>query len=179
MLAVIPIEAAKRVAALTGKGSPLQGKHRVYVDHTGVANYPHDYESRLVRAFPIRHNVRLWALEPHDLALTKLERSNDRDIRDVISSPTSPGGRQRGTEPRSTCGWRHAGRNLAELFSRAAGRGRICRANAAAMAQADRPGASQAQSLRNGCNGPSRRAVRPGKKGCPNAPHRPGDKMRD
>jgi hypothetical protein len=28
--------------------------------------------------------VRLWALEPHDLALTKLERSNDRDIRDVM-----------------------------------------------------------------------------------------------
>jgi hypothetical protein len=28
--------------------------------------------------------VRLWALEPHDLALTKLERSIERDIRDVI-----------------------------------------------------------------------------------------------
>lgn len=30
VLAVIPIEAAERVAALAGKGSPLQGKHRVY-----------------------------------------------------------------------------------------------------------------------------------------------------
>ena len=50
----------------------------------GVANYPDDYESRLVRAFPIWPNLRLWALEPHDLALTKLERSNDRDIRDVM-----------------------------------------------------------------------------------------------
>jgi Nucleotidyltransferase of unknown function (DUF6036) len=84
VLAVIPQEAAQRVAELAGKGSPLHRKHRVYIDHVGVANYPDDYESRLVRAFPIWPNVRLWALEPHDLALTKLERSNDRDIRDVM-----------------------------------------------------------------------------------------------
>jgi Nucleotidyltransferase of unknown function (DUF6036) len=49
-----------------------------------VANSPDDYESRLVRVFPGWSKVRLWALEPHDLALTKLERSNDRDIRDVM-----------------------------------------------------------------------------------------------
>jgi len=34
--------------------------------------------------FPIWANIRLLALEPHDLALTKLERSNDRDIHDVM-----------------------------------------------------------------------------------------------
>ncbi|MCX6593129.1 MAG: DUF6036 family nucleotidyltransferase [Acidobacteria bacterium] len=84
VLTVIPPEAAERVAALAGKGSPLQRKHRVYIDHVGVANYPDDYETRLVRVFPIWPKVRLWALEPHDLALTKLERSNDRDIRDVM-----------------------------------------------------------------------------------------------
>ncbi len=84
VLTVIPQEAAERVAELAGKGSPLQRKHRVYIDHVSVANYPHDYESRLVRVFPIWPNVRLWALEPHDLALTKLERSNDRDNRDVM-----------------------------------------------------------------------------------------------
>ncbi len=84
VLTVIPHEAAERVVASAGKGSPLQKKHRVYIDHVGVANYPEDYESRLVRVFPLWPNLRLWALEPHDLALTKLERSNDRDILDVI-----------------------------------------------------------------------------------------------
>jgi len=83
VLTVIPRDAAQRVAALAGKGSPLQKKHRVYIDHAGVVNYPDDYESRLVRIFPVWPTVRLWALEPHDLSLTKLERSNDRDIRDV------------------------------------------------------------------------------------------------
>ena len=38
----------------------------------------------MVRAFPVWPKVRLWALEPHDLALAKLERSIDRDIRDVM-----------------------------------------------------------------------------------------------
>jgi hypothetical protein len=84
VLTVIPQQAAQRVLELAGKGSPLQRKHRVYVDSVGVANYPDEYESRLVRTFPIWPNVRLWSLEPHDLALTKLERSNDRDIRDVM-----------------------------------------------------------------------------------------------
>lgn len=50
---MIPPEAAERVAALAGKGSPLQRKHRVYLDHVGVANYPDDYETRLVRVIPI------------------------------------------------------------------------------------------------------------------------------
>lgn len=85
VLTVIPPEAARRVESVAGRGSPLHRKHRVYVDHASVGNYPDDYELRLARAFPIWPNVRLWPLEPHDLALTKLERSDDRDIRDVIS----------------------------------------------------------------------------------------------
>jgi hypothetical protein len=81
---VIPGEVAERVVRLAGKESPLQKKHQVCIDHVAIANYPSGYESRLVRAFPIWPKVRLWALEQHDLALTKLERSNDRDIRDVM-----------------------------------------------------------------------------------------------
>jgi hypothetical protein len=84
VLSVIPRQAADRIFQLAGKGSALHRIHRVYIDRVGVANCPADYEDRLVRAFPVWSKVRLWALEPHDLALTKLERSNERDIRDVI-----------------------------------------------------------------------------------------------
>lgn len=49
-----------------------------------MVNFPDTYESRLQRAWPIWPNLRLWIPEPHDLALTKLERSNERDIRDVM-----------------------------------------------------------------------------------------------
>jgi hypothetical protein len=84
VLTVVPPEAGQRVAELAGKASPLYRRHHVYIDHVAVANFPDGYEGRLMRAFPIWPKVRLWALEPHDLALTKLERSNDRDIRDVM-----------------------------------------------------------------------------------------------
>ncbi len=43
--------------------------------YVSVANYPDDYQARLVRVFPLWTNIQLWALEPRDLALTKLERS--------------------------------------------------------------------------------------------------------
>jgi hypothetical protein len=84
VLTVTPREAAEQVARLAGKGSDLQRKYRVYIDRVAIANHPADYEDRLALAFPVWPKVRLWALEPHDLALTKLERSNDRDIRDVM-----------------------------------------------------------------------------------------------
>jgi len=88
VLGIIPPQSTAHVIQLAGKGSALQVKHRVYIDHAGVASYPAEYRQRLVRTFPVWRNVRLWALEPHDLALTKLERSIDRDIRDVIFQMT-------------------------------------------------------------------------------------------
>ena len=84
ILSLIPRQSADRIIQLAGKGSSLHKVYRVYLDLVTVANHPEDYEARLQRAFPIWPNVRLWVLEPHDLALTKLERSNERDIRDVI-----------------------------------------------------------------------------------------------
>ena len=84
VLSLIPTVLATRVETLAGFGSALHKKHGVYIERVGVANYPASYEDRLIRAFPVWRNVRLWVLDPHDLALTKLERSNDRDIQDVI-----------------------------------------------------------------------------------------------
>jgi hypothetical protein len=72
------------IEALAGRDSPHYRKHRLHIEFVGVANHPDDYQSRLIRAFPLWQKVPLWALEPHDLALTKLDRSNERDIRDVM-----------------------------------------------------------------------------------------------
>jgi len=84
VLSIVPSRLLGQLRAVAGKGSPLQIKHRVFIEHVGVANYPDQYESRLVRVFPAWAKLRLWVLEAHDLALTKLERSNERDIRDVM-----------------------------------------------------------------------------------------------
>lgn len=84
VLHVFPEQLEATVAEIAGRGSALHSKYRIYVDQVRVANYPADYELRLIRAFPAWSRIRLWVLEPHDLALTKLERSIERDIRDVI-----------------------------------------------------------------------------------------------
>jgi uncharacterized nucleotidyltransferase DUF6036 len=71
---------------LAGKGSKLSEKFKVYIQPVTVATYPEDYESRLVRMWPKLRlkKLRLFALEPHDLALTKLERNSDVDRQDVL-----------------------------------------------------------------------------------------------
>ena len=69
---------------IAGKGSALHQKHKVYLDAVTVATPPENYEERLEPMFPgawVR--LRLFALEAHDLALSKLERNIERDRDDV------------------------------------------------------------------------------------------------
>jgi hypothetical protein len=56
----------------------------VYLQVVGVVMLPEDYESRLVEMFPgaFKH-LRLLALDPYDLALSKIERNSQRDRDDV------------------------------------------------------------------------------------------------
>jgi len=72
--------------ARTGHGRrPLHKKHKIYLHYVAVANVPDDYEQRMNELFPgtFRH-LRLYALDPYDLALSKLERNNQRDRDDVF-----------------------------------------------------------------------------------------------
>ena len=66
--------------AVAGQNSDLHKKHGVYLDVVTVATCPENYEQRLIEVFPgaCRH-IRLFALDPYDLALAKLERNLQRD----------------------------------------------------------------------------------------------------
>jgi hypothetical protein len=65
-------------------GGELYKKYGLYLDRVGVAQAPYEYESRLVEMFPgIFPNLHLMALDPYDLALTKLERNIERDRNDI------------------------------------------------------------------------------------------------
>jgi hypothetical protein len=58
----------------------LHRKHKGYLDEVAVASTPENYEDRLAPMFPsARDQLRLFALEAHDLALSKLERNYERD----------------------------------------------------------------------------------------------------
>ncbi|MDQ6651613.1 MAG: DUF6036 family nucleotidyltransferase [Acidobacteriota bacterium] len=84
---VLPVgsnAATASLIGLAGQGSKLHKKYRVYLQVVGVAQVPVNYVDRLTEMFPGSFNhLRLFALDPYDLALSKLERNAQRDRDDV------------------------------------------------------------------------------------------------
>lgn len=67
-----------------GLGSPLFKKYKLYLDPVGVAIIPDDYAERLTPMFPGRfEHIRLFAMDPYDIILSKIERNSGRDRDDV------------------------------------------------------------------------------------------------
>lgn len=75
----------RELEKMGGQNSELHRQFKIYLQPVGVATYPEDYESRLVPMWEMLRlkNIRLFALEAHDLALTKLERNQDIDRQDI------------------------------------------------------------------------------------------------
>jgi hypothetical protein len=84
LIEVVPNREIQRLVELGGRDSKLARSYRAHIEFVGVATPPDGYASRLIRIFPSLLRLRLWALEAHDLALSKLERSADRDLQDVV-----------------------------------------------------------------------------------------------
>ncbi len=85
VLDVAPSAAADAFSKVAMLGGALFQKYGIYLDRVTVAQPPYEYESRLGEMFPgAFQNLRLMALDPYDLALTKLERNIERDRGDVL-----------------------------------------------------------------------------------------------
>ena len=83
-LQVVPHSFWSSIESLVGEGSALSKKYKVHLHSVTVATYPESYADRLIEIFPGAWNhIQLFALEAHDLALTKLERNFERDLEDV------------------------------------------------------------------------------------------------
>lgn len=84
-LEILPPAAGLTLLELGMQGAPLHKKYNIYLDRVGVAKVPEEYESRLTEIFrkTFKH-LRLFALDPYDLALSKLERNIQRDRDDVL-----------------------------------------------------------------------------------------------
>ena len=73
-----------RLLDLGMQGGPLHRKYKIYLDRVGVAHVPESYDDRLTEIFSgTFENLRLFALDSYDLALSKLERNLQRDRDDV------------------------------------------------------------------------------------------------
>jgi hypothetical protein len=80
VLRVLPSDSQAALVKLAGKNSELHKKHGVYLDVVTVATYPENYEERLAEVFPgACQHIHLFALDPYDLVLAKLERNLQRD----------------------------------------------------------------------------------------------------
>ena len=84
VLQVAPKKQRGLLCELGKQGGALHKRYKVYLDHVGVAKVPEDYEERLTEMFPgVYKRLRICALDPYDLALSKLERNIQRDRDDV------------------------------------------------------------------------------------------------
>ena len=84
VLLIAPRERGRPLLELGAQGGTLHKKYKVYLDYVGVAKVPEDYEERLTVMFAgeFKH-LRICALDPYDLTLSKLERNIQRDRDDV------------------------------------------------------------------------------------------------
>jgi hypothetical protein len=81
---VTPREAIRRILELGGENSELHRRYGVRLQMATVPQLPESYEQRVIEVFvDVFQHLRLWVLDPHDLALSKLERNQDQDREDV------------------------------------------------------------------------------------------------
>jgi len=84
VISVTPRYAASGLLEIAGEGSALHQKCGVYLDVVGIATVPENYAERLTEIFTGEfQNIRLFALDPYDIALAKIERNIQRDRDDV------------------------------------------------------------------------------------------------
>ena len=80
---VIPRDAMATLQHIAGVGSPLAKKHRVHLQQVGVASLPESYAERLTEIAPgMCERLRIFGLDAHDLALSKLARNSPIDRHD-------------------------------------------------------------------------------------------------
>jgi hypothetical protein len=81
---IVPFDKRILLQELAGQNSALARKHGLYFQHVTVANLPESYGDRLTALFPdqLRY-LHLFALDPHDLVLSKLSRNSPVDREDV------------------------------------------------------------------------------------------------
>ncbi len=85
LICIRPSTKTEALLSLAGKGSILHGKHKVYLDFVTLRVQPENYEKRLTEMFPgTFRKIRLMAVDPYDLVLSKLDRQSPKDRADFL-----------------------------------------------------------------------------------------------
>jgi hypothetical protein len=82
--AVLPGHRVNELQVLAGPDSMLAKKHKLHLQHFPAISLPEDYDARLSEIYPGRFkNLHLYAPDPYDLILSKLERNSQKDRDDI------------------------------------------------------------------------------------------------
>ena len=81
---VRPGQASEELLGVAGEGTTLAVRHHLHFQRVGVATCPDGYESRLTDVTPQGlQNLKIKALDVHDIVLSKVSRNSPRDRSDV------------------------------------------------------------------------------------------------
>jgi len=81
---LLGIPASVNLPEIAGEQSDLAKKHKVWLHRVGVTNLPDDYETRLTQMhFGQSKNLTLFAPDPYDYILSKLDRNSSKDRDDA------------------------------------------------------------------------------------------------
>lgn len=84
VISISPRTQSEQLIEIASEGSKLHRKYKIYLDYVGIAQLPENYDERLTEIFPDTfQNLHLFALDPYDIALAKIERNIQRDRDDV------------------------------------------------------------------------------------------------
>jgi ABC-type histidine transport system ATPase subunit len=80
----LPGEEAELLEQVAGWDSEAARRYKLYLQRVGLADLPEDYDLRLSEILVGRFSkMRLLALDPYDLVLSKLTRNSPKDAEDV------------------------------------------------------------------------------------------------
>ena len=85
VIEVAPKDEVGRLMDIAAEGTVLYKKHKLYLNLMGgIVTLPDEYKSRLQVMFKGRfRNLEFFALDPYDIALSKIGRNIERDRQDV------------------------------------------------------------------------------------------------
>lgn len=81
---VVPLDAADEIEKIGGRDSALFKKYKLYLQRVGgIVDLPEEYQSRLQALELNLEKLKLSALDPYDLLLSKVSRNSPKDQEDA------------------------------------------------------------------------------------------------
>ena len=80
---ITPLDRERDLIAVAGQDSKLAKKYKLFIHRTGIAHYPYEFESRMIKLELDLQKLEMFLLGPYDLVLSKLCSDRPKDEEDA------------------------------------------------------------------------------------------------